>query len=35
MRGISNWEKTQHVGAHREGLNVMTAGLMEVERRAA
>jgi cellulose synthase/poly-beta-1,6-N-acetylglucosamine synthase-like glycosyltransferase len=35
MRGINTWEKTQHVGAHREVLNTMTTELTEVNRRAA
>jgi cellulose synthase/poly-beta-1,6-N-acetylglucosamine synthase-like glycosyltransferase len=35
MRGINTWEKTQHVGAHREVPNTMAAELREVDRRAA
>jgi hypothetical protein len=35
MRGINTWEKTQHVGAHREHSAPMTAEPTEVTRRAA
>jgi glycosyltransferase XagB len=35
MQGISNWEKTQHVGAHREALDGPTHELDEVTSRAA
>jgi cellulose synthase/poly-beta-1,6-N-acetylglucosamine synthase-like glycosyltransferase len=35
MRGINTWEKTQHVGAHREALHAVPAELTEVDRRAA
>jgi hypothetical protein len=35
MRGISNWEKTQHVGAHREALSAATRESDEVTSRAA
>jgi hypothetical protein len=35
MRGISNWEKTQHTGAHRVGVTGMTAELPEVNRNVA
>jgi cellulose synthase/poly-beta-1,6-N-acetylglucosamine synthase-like glycosyltransferase len=35
MRGISNWEKTAHVGAHREELHDITPQLTEVNRNAA
>jgi hypothetical protein len=35
MRGINTWEKTQHVGAHREALHAIPAELTEVDRRAA
>jgi cellulose synthase/poly-beta-1,6-N-acetylglucosamine synthase-like glycosyltransferase len=35
MRGINNWEKTAHVGAHRADLDIMTAPLTEVNRNAA
>lgn len=35
LRGMDNWEKTQHVGAHRETLHAVPAELAEVDRRAA
>jgi glycosyltransferase XagB len=35
MRGINNWEKTQHTGAHRVGVTGMTAELPEVNRNVA
>jgi hypothetical protein len=34
MRGINTWEKTQHVGAHREPLHAVP-DLTEVDHRAA
>ena len=34
MRGISNWEKTQHIGAHRRPMGAVD-GLREVTERAA
>jgi glycosyltransferase XagB len=35
LAGINNWEKTQHTGAHRAGVNAMTAELAEVNRNVA
>ena len=35
MRGINNWEKTQHVGAHREAFSGATREPDEVTSRAA
>ena len=35
MRGINTWEKTKHVGAHRDHSDTMTAEPTEVTRRAA
>ena len=35
MRGINTWEKTQHVGAHRDVLRAIPTDLTEVDRRAA
>ena len=35
MRGINTWEKTQHVGAHREAVRAIPTELTEVDRRAA
>jgi cellulose synthase/poly-beta-1,6-N-acetylglucosamine synthase-like glycosyltransferase len=35
MRGINTWEKTKHVGAHRDHSDTMTTERMEGTRRAA
>jgi len=35
MRGISNWEKTQHIGAHRQQVIYGTEGVREADGRAA
>jgi cellulose synthase/poly-beta-1,6-N-acetylglucosamine synthase-like glycosyltransferase len=35
MRGVSNWEKTRHVGAHREQVAYRTESLREAGDRAA
>jgi glycosyltransferase XagB len=35
LRGMNNWEKTAHVGAHRADLDDITAQLTEVNRDAA
>jgi hypothetical protein len=35
MGGINNWEKTEHVGAHRGDLHAVPAEPSEVNRRAA
>ena len=35
LRGINTWEKTQHVGAHREHPGTLTTEPTEVTRRAA
>ena len=35
MRGINTWEKTQHVGAHRDALHAIPTEPTEVNRRAA
>jgi hypothetical protein len=34
MRGVNNWEKTQHIGAHRRPIGGVE-GLREVTERAA
>jgi hypothetical protein len=35
MRGVSNWEKTRHIGAHREQVAYRPESLREAGDRAA